>query len=367
MKIADYPRMPFPEAAEAWLASRKNICNGKHSTRFMYECYIKALTKFFGSRTLEKCADIDLIHNYQRDRHDGSIPGLHAAGASLVNHEINTLQQILARAGLWSRIADWYEPLRIASRGPGIALTPEEEACLFRTAARKKRWFIAYCCSLITATTTAGPGEIRNLRLGDIELDKAQFYITEGAKNENRKRLIPLNNDASWAMTELVKLAHKKGSTRPEHYLLPHRAHVKGAGWDPLKPLGSWRSAWEKLREEAGIFCPRLARLRMYDLRHHAITRLLENPNVSEGTVREICGHVPGKMLQQYSHVRIEAKRQALAAIEINQPIVAPAPPPSNDPDLAIAVNAKRLRPPVFRAPLLLPQGKITPEKGVDL
>jgi hypothetical protein len=50
-----------------------------------------------------------------------------------------------------------------------------------------------------------------------------------------------------------------------------------------------------------------LAGLRFHDLRHHAITELAES-QASDSTVMAIAGHVSQKMLQHYSHVRLQAK-----------------------------------------------------------
>lgn len=55
---------------------------------------------------------------------------------------------------------------------------------------------------------------------------------------------------------------------------------------------------------------------RWHDLRHSFITRLLEDPNVSEETIRALAGHVSKKMLERYSHIRIQAKQAAIAALE---------------------------------------------------
>ena len=57
-----------------------------------------------------------------------------------------------------------------------------------------------------------------------------------------------------------------------------------------------------------------LAGLRFHDLRHHAITELAES-QVSDQTIMAIAGHVSQKMLARYSHVRTEARRQAVAAL----------------------------------------------------
>ena len=62
---------------------------------------------------------------------------------------------------------------------------------------------------------------------------------------------------------------------------------------------------------------PRLAGLRglrFHDLRHHAITELAES-STSEQTIMSIAGHVSARMLAHYSHVRLKAKRDALAVL----------------------------------------------------
>ena len=55
---------------------------------------------------------------------------------------------------------------------------------------------------------------------------------------------------------------------------------------------------------------------RWHDCRHTFITRLAENPNVSEETIRSLAGHVSRKMLERYSHIRISAKQVASATLD---------------------------------------------------
>jgi len=70
----------------------------------------------------------------------------------------------------------------------------------------------------------------------------------------------------------------------------------------------------------------------MYDLRHHAITGLLEDESVSERTVIELAGHVSRAMLERYSHIRMRTKREAVDAlakksvhsVPVGEPIGAP-------------------------------------------
>jgi Phage integrase family len=55
---------------------------------------------------------------------------------------------------------------------------------------------------------------------------------------------------------------------------------------------------------------------RFHDLRHQAITELAES-KASDQTIMGIAGHVSKKMLQHYSHIRMEAKRNALDALSM--------------------------------------------------
>ena len=62
--------------------------------------------------------------------------------------------------------------------------------------------------------------------------------------------------------------------------------------------------------------------IRFHDLRHTCITELAES-QASEHTLMAIAGHVSRKMIEHYSHIRTEAKRAALDAIAVQQPVQA--------------------------------------------
>jgi hypothetical protein len=53
----------------------------------------------------------------------------------------------------------------------------------------------------------------------------------------------------------------------------------------------------------------------MYDLRHTAITRLCEDPENSEEVIESIAGHITHQMKKRYCHIRVEARRAALARL----------------------------------------------------
>jgi len=80
--------------------------------------------------------EIQLRHiwDYQAKRAAGKIPGMRAAGASAINHELSTLKQILDHAGEWDRLKKRYQPLRSGPSPVGRALADKEKAQLFELA-----------------------------------------------------------------------------------------------------------------------------------------------------------------------------------------------------------------------------------------
>ncbi len=277
----------FSEAAQLWLNERRNI---SPRSRADYAIYIAQLDKFFGHMSLREI-HIGHVSTYQqmrqkeirKSKRHKSCLGAETEqpwdGASAINHETSCLGQILRKGGLWEGIKKYYEPLPLPKESIAIALSVDEEKHLFAIARTKTKWMLAYCCWMISRNTTAGPGEIRHLRIGDIELDTAQgsfLHITEGVKNQFRKRPVPLNADARHAVEWLLDRAAKLGATQP---------HLRGAPADPMRPMGSWKTAHWAIRKEAAKKFPRLARLRIYDFRHTAATDLLEDPSISFTTI----------------------------------------------------------------------------------
>jgi integrase len=306
LSAQDLERTTLAQVWPLWWKQKEQEIGPK--TAKCYSEYRKPLLAFFGGMKLEEI-DIAGIVSYRSSRT--------TAGPGLINHEINCLSQILDTAGLWAPIAKFYKPLRVPKRGPGQALLQEEALWLLEVASYKKKWKIAYLASMVSVNTTCGPGELRNLRLKDVNLHSVppMIDIVEGAKNDYRVRSVPLNADALWAIRELMILAADKGATLPDHYLFPGMMAGKGGKFNVCKPLVNWKKAWYSLRKEAAKKYPKLITVRVYDLRHHAITSLLENPTISEQTIKDVAGHVSKKILERYSHIRTARKTEALEAL----------------------------------------------------
>ena len=240
-------------------------------------------------------------------------------GANAVRKEVSMLSQIMARAGLWAAIARDYKPPKMPKRT--LDKVPEEADLqrLWVVACSNRRWKLAYWGAMVQVSTTCSHGEVRHIHLSDVDLAKRTLKIRDGLKNEHRDRICELNENAFWALGEILKryfrLCKSQGVTpHPEHYILPGRT-IGVPGFDFYKALGSWKKAWAELTEKAG-----LPGLQMRHCRHIPLTKLLENPELSERTIVEMAGHVSKNMWQAYSFVRRRPKQEAVKTLEFPRP-----------------------------------------------
>jgi len=307
--------LPFPDAARVWLDSRKDFLAKR--TFCNYGVYVRTLGKFFGHTARLDTFTADDIRRYQHSR-------LEMVDGTSINKENSILQQLLKRTGRWAEIGHDYQPLPTSKESRGRALTDAERARLFAVASSRPSWNAAYLFAVISVNTTAGLSELLTLRLKDVDLANRVIRIQpEGAKNSHRLRVIPLNDEGLAALTKTMSRAVALGSAKPDHYVFPFP--VRHGVFDPGRHQQSFYKAWEGITAEANLHG-----FRMYDLRHTAITKLLENPEVSEETAETIAGHVSHRMKKRYSHVRIEVLRAAVhgmsnaiaAPIELQNPDV---------------------------------------------
>jgi hypothetical protein len=87
-----------------------------------------------------------------------------------------------------------------------------------------------------------------------------------------------------------------------------------------LLRVAEWNEDWQRAQAAMSLaLCTtmrgcEIKRLQFHDLRYHPIRELAES-QVSDQTITAIAGHVSQKMLARYSHVRTEARRQAVSAL----------------------------------------------------
>ncbi len=312
----------FPEAAKVWQRVRRNSNALRDRTHEAVDEYIVALTKFFKGVVM-RSINPGMLRAYQVARHSNSMavmgnvhrPWTRLGSNARVNHELNVLAQMLRACNEWEKIRPYYFPLTVPNWSPRQILSEKEEEELFRKVAGYPEAELAYCVAAITNNTTASGIELRRLKLENVYLQPkgeiSEIYIPpEACKNDHRPRKIALNDVARWAISKVYQRAIKLGCTEPEHYLFPFRE--KRGKYDPTRPATRWflRCSWNHLRDLSGFY-----QLRPHDLRHHAITRMLEN-GVDGELVNAISGHVSQKMREFYSHQRTRVRYEAAQAIE---------------------------------------------------
>ena len=158
-----------------------------------------------------------------------------------------------------------------------------------------------------------------------LDLVKKLLHVRR-SKNETSHRVIPLNTSALNAVARMFEHADMLDHTEPQHDLWPA---CQWGRFDTTQPMLKWDTAWRALGDAAGLHG-----LRFHDLRHTVITELAEM-GVADHVLESITGHLSRRMLEHYSHIRIDAKRQALDALDVQRGQVLPMTGNGNgaDPD----------------------------------
>jgi integrase len=308
-----FAKLGFSAAADRYVADRRAHLAPRSIVTERER--LKPLRAFFAPLALTRIS-ADGIRDYIAQRKERGIAN------RTLNMELGILRRILKRAKRWHLIADDVKPLP-ERQNVGRALQHGEKLKLLKTAASRPEWQLARLAASLALNTTMRACEIRGLQWRDVDFMERTLTVRR-SKTEAGERVLPLNSDAWAAIVELRERSKLLFSSEPDPnwYLFPHGEGQGPVGKpktrpgpavsvkpDPTKPMSTWRTAWRTLTKEAG-----LAGLRFHDLRHHAITELAES-SASDQIIMAIAGHVSTKMLAHYSHVRLEAKRQALDAL----------------------------------------------------
>jgi integrase len=161
---------------------------------------------------------------------------------------------------------------------------------------------VCYTLTVLALNTTVRHDEISHLRWSQVNLLTRVLTVGRSKTKAGNGRVIPMNPDACRV---LLEWRAKSPDAKPGHYVFPFCEH-KWIG--PTRPIKGWRTAWENARKRSGVQC------RFHGLRHTAISKMSEG-QASDQTIMAIAGHVSRKMLEHYSHIRMEAKRRALDGI----------------------------------------------------
>ena len=154
--------------------------------------------------------------------------------------------------------------------------------------------------------------ELKQLTWGQINLKRSYLTVGESKTEAGEGRTIPLNSSLAKTMNEYAEWYKERfAATEPGWYVFPFG---KPRPSDPTKPVTSLKTAWNNVRKKAKVTG------RWHDHRHTMITDLAES-GAGDQTIMDIAGHVSKSMLKHYSHIRMEAKRDALESIVKRNPI----------------------------------------------
>jgi integrase len=301
----------FSKAASEWLESRR----GKiaPNTFRNYTLHVASLTTEFGGRLVcdVRAADIERL---QSKRLESGLKG------RTINLEVGVLAQILRREKLWGYLADSVP--RLAERHDvGKQIPREDEESLLLPAIQSSGSPALLPLYILSVDTGLRASEIRALRHRDLALEwsngviaSGQVVVPKSKTVAGTGRVVPLTMRACGALT--LWLARFPDATA-DSFVFPRHGVTLAAGRYPRirdvqldRPMGEWKTAWRRALRIAGV------KYRWHDGRHSFVSRLAENPHVSESTIMGMAGHVSKRMLERYSHVRMEAKRAAISALE---------------------------------------------------
>jgi integrase len=133
-------------------------------------------------------------------------------------------------------------------------------------------------------------GEITSLRRGQVDLPRRVVRLND-TKNGSA-RTVPLSREAVQVLA--AALDH---SVRP---LDTDLIFWGEPGRDGNRRAYEFRMAWKKIIKDTKII-----NLRFHDLRHEAVSRLVE-AGLGDQEVAAISGHKSMQMLRRYTHLRAE-------------------------------------------------------------
>jgi integrase len=308
------PMPLFHFAADRWLAEKagrapKTVSGYKERTA--------PIVAAFGPRLVCDISRNDILSYRSKRLEDGFSP-------RTLNMELGCLRGILDGYGLWGGVSRKLTRLK-ENRDAGSAVSYEHEDTL-RSLCGQSLAPSLLPLFVMAIDTGLRAAELKSLQHKDLVLTISQGSIAAGevvvpkSKTEaGRGRSVPFTSRLCAVLTTWLA---RFPDAKPDSYVFPrHSVRMLRGGTlavicnvELSEPVRSWQRAWRKVLKDAKSEIK--MHYRWHDLRHTFVTRLAENPNVSEETIRALAGHVSKEMLSRYSHIRVKAKREAITALE---------------------------------------------------
>ena len=320
----------FSVAADEWLVI-KSLTLAASSQRIERD-NLKHLRPQFEKRLVTDLQATD-VSRYQKTRL------AEKASPKTINLEVGTLRSILRRHRVW---ADIQQDVRMLPTldDVGRAISPKEEVALI-SACLKSRCRCLYFAVMLALNTGMRYSEIRLLLWRQVDFAARVLTVGKSKTQTGTGRTIPLNPRI---LRILQTWATQFPDRQPAHFVFSSEKYGAAGekdsfGFtagpvvyekDPTRPIGDWKEAWEKAKQRAGAILSGKTEeeeseplmCRFHDLRHTAVTRLLEG-GIPYPVVASMMGWSAAtaiRMSKRYGHIGSKALRDAaevLGGVEI--------------------------------------------------
>jgi len=276
----------------------------RNRSRTFAEYAIGHLTRLLGARMIVDADEI-MVLGYQEQRLREE------AAPKTINEEVGFLLRLLGERGelIRARLRKGKSLKLKGSKPVAKVYSPEEKQKLVE-ASREARSPAIYPALMLALNAGMRNAEIRHVHWRQVDLKKQFLTVGKSKTEAGEGRTIPLNSALLEALQQHAEwYVLRFGRIEPDWYLFPFgRANQL----DPTRPITTIKTAWANAKERAGVTG------RLHDSRHTLITELAES-GAGDQTIMDIAGHVSRQMLKHYSHIRMQAKREALEAVWKNQ------------------------------------------------
>jgi len=301
--------MLFAVAARKWMETNPEW---RPKTRELHEFCLQHLTPVFGDVLLTDITPDDIAH-YQAARLR------EAAAPRSINIEVGTLRSMLIKQRLWGNIGPDVNLLK-EPRSAGRALQSKEQELLLaecRVSCNRQLYPIVE----VALNTGLRSDEIRQLRWAQIDFGKKWLQVGHSKTAHGENRVVPINRRLAYV---LQLWAERFPERKPQHFVFPFEKSgaigadetfgfvtSKAYATDPRRPIGSWKKSWVAACKRAGF------KLRFHDLRHTAVTNMLE-AGVDLERVARVVGWSPSttvEMARRYGHLCRASLASAVEAL----------------------------------------------------
>ena len=258
------------------------------------------IKRLLGTKMVVDCSE-QMVTCYQNDRL------AEAAAPKTINDEVGFLLRVMGDPGDLLRLRLKKRKLLKLKVGKpvGKAYTEAEKERMLNEA-RKARSPHIYPAIMLALNAGLRDAELKSLTWAQVDLKKGYLTVGKSKTEAGEGRTVPLNSALSEAMVEYAEWYEAVfENIEPEWYLFPFG---KPRPSDPTRPVTTLKTAWNNVRKNAKVTG------RWHDHRHTLITDLAES-GAGDQTIMDIAGHVSKSMLKHYSHIRMQAKRDALESI----------------------------------------------------